>query len=181
VVDFIPGAVGTIAFGRFTSSDYETADKYIPAIGTLSGEPSVQKKNEMAFNLFLPSGDAPKDGWPVVIVGHGGAGSKEDLVYFGAKMAEHGLASIAINIVGHGFGSLSTLELALKDGRHIVFPSGGRGVDLDGDNWIDDKEGFDTIPPFAIITDRDGRRQTAADMMQLVREIEVGMDVDGDS
>jgi len=45
---------------------------------------------------------------------------------------------------------------------------------------IDDKEGFDTVLPFAIITDRDGLRQTIADIMQLVREIEVGMDVDGD-
>src|SRR3990172_6203973 len=30
----IPGAVGTIAFGRYASPDYETAEKFIPAVGT---------------------------------------------------------------------------------------------------------------------------------------------------
>ena len=35
-------------------------------------------------------------------------------------------------------------------------------------------------PPLTVIGNRDGLRQTVIDLMQLVREIQVGMDVDGD-
>jgi hypothetical protein len=178
--DFVRGAVGTLALGHFLSPNYETPDKYIPAVGTLTGTPVPLSMEELGFDLVLPSGPAPATGWPVAIWNHGGGASKESIAFFAAKMAQHGLATIAINAVGHGFGPLSTLEITLSDGDQIVFPAGGRGVDINGDNVIDDKEGFDTVPPFAIITDRDGRRQTIADTLQLVREIEVGMDVDGD-
>src|SRR5262245_24319546 len=65
------GAVGTIAFGRFSSPDYETAADVIPAVGTLTGTPAVQGTNDIYFNLFLPSGPEPAGGWPVVIGGHG--------------------------------------------------------------------------------------------------------------
>ena len=41
-------------------------------------------------------------------------------------------------------------------------------------------EGLSTAPPRDIVFLSDGIRQTAADLMQLVRVIEVGMDVDGD-
>ena len=35
-------------------------------------------------------------------------------------------------------------------------------------------------PPQTLVGSRDGLRQTVIDLMQLVREIEVGMDVDGE-
>lgn len=180
VLDYVPGSVGTIAFGRFMSNDYQTPDKFIPAVGTLVGDPVPQNINELGFDLILPSGPKPLNGWPVVIFGHGGTGSKEDVVDFASKFAEQGLATIGLNNVGTGFGPLSTLHVILTDGTEVVFPSSGRGVDMNGDNIIEDKEGFDTVPPYAIVTDRDGRRQTLIDDMQLIREIEIGMDVDGD-
>jgi hypothetical protein len=58
--------------------------------------------------------------------------------------------------------------------------AGGRGIDQDGDHIIGSNEGIAASPPRAIISRRDGARQTAVDLMQLVREIEVGMDVQGD-
>jgi hypothetical protein len=56
--------------------------------------------------------------------------------------------------------------------------AGGRGIDLNGDGVIDLNEGVAAAPP---IGNRDGLRQTVVDLLQLVREIEVGMDVDGDT
>jgi hypothetical protein len=65
------GAVGTIAFGRYLSPDYETPARVIPSVGT-RGTPVVQGMNEVYFNLVLPAGTPPAAGWPVAIVGHGG-------------------------------------------------------------------------------------------------------------
>src|SRR5262249_42175481 len=62
----------------------------------------------------------------------------------------------------------------------VTFPSGGRGIDQDGDHIIGSREGFFADRPRTIIDSRDGVRQTIADCMRLARVIEVGMDVDGD-
>ena len=58
----VPGAVGTVAFGKYRSPDYETPAGVIPAVSTLTGTPSVQRTNEVYFNLFLPSGQSPPAG-----------------------------------------------------------------------------------------------------------------------
>jgi len=62
----------------------------------------------------------------------------------------------------------------------VVVPAGGRGFDQDGNGVIDNTEGVNAAPPRTIVGNRDGLRQTVVDLMQLVRQIEVGMDVDGD-
>jgi hypothetical protein len=95
-------------------------------------------------------------------------------------MAQHGIATICIQAVGHGFGSLSTVTATQSGGGSITYPWGGRGVDQDGDGDIKFNEGLSAAPPRDIIAGSDGSRQTAADLMQLVRVIQVGMDVDGD-
>jgi hypothetical protein len=79
--------------------------------------------------------------------------------------------------VGHGYGPLGTLTVTQVSGEAVTFPAGGRGVDFNGDGLIDANEGLVAAPP---IRNRDGLRQTAVDLMQLVRVIEIGMDVDGD-
>src|SRR5262245_45227438 len=43
----IPGAIGTVAFGRYRSPDYTTAAGVIPATGTLSGVPELQRTNDV--------------------------------------------------------------------------------------------------------------------------------------
>jgi hypothetical protein len=192
-LDLIPGAVGTIALGKYSSPDYQTPAGVIPAVGTLTGTPAVQETNEVYFNLFLPSGPEPPGGWPVVIAGHGGGVGGKNLgsnpVESAARLAEHGLATIAINGAAFGGGPEGTLTVTKKDGSNpVTLPAGGRTVDLNGDGVFDQPPG--TVPEGsypeldgseAIVFLRDGFRQTVVDWMQLVREIEVGMDVDGDS
>ena len=62
----------------------------------------------------------------------------------------------------------------------MVVPAGGRGFDQDGNGAIDSTEGVNAAPPRSAIGSRDGLRQTVVDLMQLVRQVEVGMDIDGD-
>jgi len=180
-LNVVPGAIGTIAFGRFSSPDFETPTKFIPPIGTRTGTPAVQGTNTLYFNLFIPSGPRPPAGWPVAIFGHGFTDSKQGApVAVASVLASQGLASIAINVVGHGGGELGTLTVSRNSGPPLVVPDGGRGIDQDGNKTIDSTEGVNAAPPRNIIGNRDGLRQTVADLMQLVRVIQVGVDVDGD-
>jgi pimeloyl-ACP methyl ester carboxylesterase len=176
-----PGAVGTVAFGKYLSPDFMTADRFIPFPGTRLSTPAIQGVNEIYFNLVLPAGPRPPQGWPVVISGHGSGGDKQLAAYLvAATMAAHGIATIAINAVGHGFGPLSTLSLLRAADTPIMLPGGGRGIDTNANGQITSTEGSFALAPRGIIRDRDARIQTAADLMQLVRVIEVGVDVDGD-
>jgi Bacterial virulence factor lipase N-terminal len=177
-----PGAVGTIAFGKYTSPDYEFhPGEFIPPIGTRTGTPVVYGTNEIYFNLFLPSGDRPAAGWPVAILGHGNNENKNTRsLMVAATMAAHGIATVAINAAGHGFGLASTLVVKQTNSESVTFSAGGRGVDQNDDDLIANSEGFAAAPPRTIVFFGDGIRQTVADLMQLVRVIEMGMDVDGD-
>jgi Bacterial virulence factor lipase N-terminal len=176
-----PGAVGSLAFGRYNAPDYETAAGFIPATGTRSGVPAVQRRVDVFFTLFLPAGPPPAHGWPVALFGHGFGDNKNNSPYAVAgAMAAQGLATVAINVVGHGGGEAGTLSVALTDGSSVTLPAGGRSVDQNGDSLIDATEGVSALPPQDIIGSRDGLRQTVVDLMQLVRVIEAGVDVDGD-
>ena len=117
----------------------------------------------------------------MAIFGHGGADDKQGgLFLVASKMAAKGIATIGINAVGRGFGPLGTLNLLRVMEAPITLPAGGRGIDTNHDGQITSTEGSFALAPRGIIRDRDARIQTAADVMQLVRVIEVGMDVDGD-
>jgi hypothetical protein len=122
----------------------------------------------------------------VAIFGHGNGQSKNGgpnsaaPQAIAAKMAAHGIATIAINVVGHGFGPLGTLTVSQQDGTAVTLPAGGRGIDQNGDQIITSTEGIEAVAPRALIFNRDGILQTAVDLMQLVRVIQVGVDVDGD-
>ncbi len=174
-----PGSVGTIAFGSYDSPDYETSSKVIPPTGSTA--PPVQATNRLYFNLFLPAGTAPTGGWPVAIFGHGFGDNKNSSPFIVASsLARRGIATIAINVVGHGGGTHGTLIVNRTAGAAVVLSAGGRGIDQDGNTAIDSTEGVNAVAPYTLISNRDGLRQTVIDLMQLVREIEVGMDVDGD-
>jgi len=181
LTNFMPGSVSEIAFGKYHSPDYEVhPGEYIPQVGTLAGTPVVQNINEIYFNLFLPSGPKPEGGWPVAIFGHGFQDHKLGApMLFASSMAAHGIATIAINMVGHGFGPLGTLTVNQTVGGPVTFPAGGRGRDQDNDHEIDNHEGWMATGPQTIVWVRDTNRQTAVDLMQLVRVIQVGVDVGG--
>jgi len=184
-----PGVVGELAFGKFVSPDYEVhvsecdgqGSEYIPAVGTRTGMPAVKGTNEIYFNLLLPSGPMPAEGWPVAILGHGVNGNKNaPMLNLGSSMAKYGIASISINAVGHGFGPEGTLEVSRTVGAPVTFKAGGRGIDQNCDGTFGSTEGLRARSPREVLFISDGFRQTAVDLMQLVRVIEVGMDVDGD-
>jgi hypothetical protein len=179
----VPGKIAAVAFGRFRSPDYETAAKLIPAYGTATGMPVPQSTSDVYFNLYLPSGAKPANGWPVAIFGHGFGDSKQGApLAVASVMAASGIATIAINVVGHGGGPLGTITMLGPTGLPLAtFPAGGRGVDLAGDGTIDSTDGVNAAAPATLLASRDGLRQTVIDLMQLVREIQVGVDVDGDS
>jgi hypothetical protein len=177
----MPGAVGQIAYGKFTSPDYETAGKIIPATGTRSGHPEPQGSNELRFQLFLPSGAKPAGGWPVAIFGHGFTDSMYGAPWTVASVfASKGIATLSINVVGHGGGALGELTVLRAADTPVVINAGGRGIDQDGNGTIDSTEGVSAAAPRTVAGNRDGLRQTVVDIMQLVREVQVGVDVDGD-
>ena len=176
----IPGAVGSIAFGAYNSPDYESGSKVIPAVGSRTGVPAVQGTNRLYFNLFLPAGPRPAAGWPVAIFGHGFGDNKNNSpLVVASVMASRGIATIAVNVVGHGGGALGTLTVLRATGP-VTLPAGGRGIDQNGNTTIDSTEGVNASGVQNIVSSRDGLRQTVIDLMQLVREIEVGVDTDGD-
>ena len=176
-----PGSVGTLAFGKFTGQHWQTAGVFIPQVPTRNSVPS-QGSEEVFFNLFIPSGPRPTNGWPVAIFGHGFTDSKQGAPFAVAStLAHNGIASIAINVVGHGFGPNSTLTVN-QGATATTFPEGGRGFDQDGNGQITSAEGSSTfvLSPQGIIGSRDALQQTTADLMQLVRAIQGGIDATGD-
>jgi Bacterial virulence factor lipase N-terminal len=182
VLDVVTG-VGKIAYGRYSSPDYQVhPGEFIPSVGTLSGTPLVRGSNNIIFSLVLPSNPKPAAGYPVAVFGHGGGG-KNMSGLVAAKLAEQGIATIAIDAPGFGFGPASTYKVTFADLSSVTFPSGGRSIDQNGNGQITNGEGSLSALPWANldIGGRDAHRQWAVDHMQLVREIEVGMDVDGDA
>ena len=176
----VPGAVAQVAYGRFRSPDYQTPDKVIPPTGTLTGMPVPQGSNDLVLQLFVPAGAKPAAGWPVAIFGHGFGDSLYGAPWtVAAVMASRGIATLSINVVGHGGGALGSLAVLRASGP-VVVPAGGRGIDQDGNGSISSTEGSSAAAPRTIVASRDGLRQTVIDLMQLVRQVESGIDVDGD-
>jgi dienelactone hydrolase len=175
------GAIGTMAFGKFTAQHWQNAGVFIPAVPTRTSVPS-QGTEELFFNLFIPAGPRPSNGWPVAIFGHGFTDSKQGApLAVASTLAHNGIATIAINVVGHGFGPNGTLTVN-QGATTVVLPAGGRGFDQDGNGAITSSEGSSTfvLSPQGLIGSRDALQQTAADMMQLVRAIQGGIDANGD-
>jgi hypothetical protein len=177
-----PGSVGTVAFGSYESGDYETAAKVIPPVGTRTGKPTPQGTNQIQFTLFTPAGTTPAGGWPVAIFGHGFTDSKNGAPWaVASSLARAGIATIAINVVGHGGGALGTYTVSRTGGAApVTLPAGGRGIDQNGNGTIDSTEGVNAAPPQTLVGNRDGLRQTVFDLLQLVEVLEQGVDVDGD-
>jgi hypothetical protein len=171
--------VGTLAFGSYASPDYETAGKLIPAVGTATGTPVAQGSNNVQFSLFVPAGTAPAGGWPVAIFGHGFGDWKNGAPQAVAgTLARNGIATAAVNVVGHGGGPLGEYTVTRVGAPPVTLSLGGRGIDQDGNGSIDSTEGVNAAAPNTLIGNRDGLRQTAIDLMQLVKVLKGGVDVD---
>jgi hypothetical protein len=173
--------VGTIAYGSYASPNYETSDEVIPAVGTKTGVPAVQSVNHIEFSLWEPAGPTPPGGWPTAIFGHGFTDSKDGApLAVAGTLARSGIATIAINVVGHGGGPDGTYTAIPTAGLPVTLPSGGRAVDQDSNGTFDSTEGVSAIGALSLIGNRDGLRQTTIDLMQLVKVLKGGVDVNGD-
>ena len=180
-LNLTPNAVGLLAFGRLTAPDFMVhPGEYIPEVPTRTGIAAVQGTNTLYFNVTLPTGPAPPGGWPVAIYGHGSEREKNQLFDTASSLAARGLAVIAFSMVGHGFGPSSTITVTRTDGTRTTVKSGGRGIDQNGDGAIAGREGDAAAAPRLLQVNADAMVQNIADLMQLARLIQAGLDVDGD-
>ena len=178
-----PTDVRTIAFGRFSARSFLTRDRVIPATATRAEAPALQGSEDVDVTVYLPTGTRPPGGWPVALFGHGFGNDRHVVpMTVAGTMARFGFATVAINVVGHGGGPDGTLTVLRTGQEPVTLPAGGRSVDQDADGRIRATEGVGTPAgsPLALVSSRDGLRQTTADLMQLVRAIRRGVDVDGD-
>ena len=177
---FLAG-VGSIAFGAFDAPDYETASKVIPAVGTRTGVPAVQGTNRLYFNLFLPPGTLPRAG---------GRSPSTATASRTTRTADPVPRRRLDGAAGDRDDRDQRRRPRLRPARDpdrqphgrwrpSCSPAGGRGFDQNGNGAIDSTEGVNAAPPQTLVGSRDGLRQTVIDLMSLVREIEVGVDVDG--
>jgi hypothetical protein len=189
--------VGCYAFGSYESPQWARADSTIVPTPTTQ-TPPVQGKVRTGFALIVPAGVPPAGGWPVAVYGPGFTRSYFDLFVTADLNAAAGIATIATNPLGHGYGPASTITVQGLPSA-TTFLSYGRGKDLTGDGEIEAAEG--SQPAIAVSRDpapgdegtdgevtgepspnqihglRGGLIQTVVDNMALVRAVEAGMSV----
>ena len=177
-----PGAVGTVAFGSFSSPDYENARQVIPATAPDRRARGAVGTNTLYFNLFLPSraragGRLAGGDLRPRLRRHRSTAARSRSP---STLARSGIATIAINVVGHGGGPAGTLTVTRTGGAGDV--PRRRARHRPGRQRHDrlDRGRQRGAAVHGSISSRDGLRQTVVDLMQLVREIQVGVDVDGD-
>jgi pimeloyl-ACP methyl ester carboxylesterase len=171
--------IRAVSFASFRSPNFLRA-QLIPNAPTGATVALPPDSTQIFFHAFIPASAKPTTGYPVVIFGHGIGDNR----FFGpsamaSTLAGAGIAMVAFNAVGHGFGPESQFVVRTNSGITTVVPAPGRGVDVDGNGVIDDREGCIVYSPVALGV-RDCLRQTALDQMQLVRAIQAGIDMDGD-
>lgn len=172
---------GSYVFGSFFAPSWLTPERVIPQRPTRGGGPVVQGRERLPFVLIVPAGTAPAGGWPVAVFGHGFTRSAADVFLAAATNASRGVATIATDVVGHGFGPRSAWRIT-RGGVTETTPAYGRGIDQDGNGLIESTEGVNAPGnPAATgaVGSRDGLRQTVADLASLVRALERGVDLSG--
>ncbi len=144
----------------------------------LEHKPAKASAEQVTFWLAVPRKEVSprKDGKPagVVILGHGYTGNKMTTMQFAGYFARHGLATLCLENVSHGFAGLSSSDMELIEGvlGSIGLPgvpaalTANRSWDQDGDGEEDSGGDFWTAYTFHT---RDVLRQSAVDYMQLVR------------
>jgi hypothetical protein len=158
--------------------------------GTYSGTPTQFGTTDLYLELILPSGPPrTDDGWPVVLWGHERAlgatpasGVRGLHLRVAAVFASHGIATLSWSQVGFGFGPASTVTVEQTGKPVLTLPFPGRAYDLNHDGIYDATEGSVGFKETRILFDRDANRQGIADIAQIIRAIEVGVElVDFDS
>jgi hypothetical protein len=171
--------VGSITFGAYNSPDFIS-----PLDGTIPTTPTGQRLSTpyfpvpVSFHVFLPASAKPRNGYPVVIYGHGLSDNQFGApTYIASILAQKGFATLALEITGHGYGPASVVNVTDRSGNVQTVPTPGRGIQLPGNTSIGPTDGC--IAPGAVAV-RDCARQTAIDLFALVRTIQVspGLNLD---
>ncbi len=143
-------------------------------INYLTGE-AEETSDTVQFWLIIPKETAQhKQPFNVNIYGHGYTGNFSELLLYAGNMAEHGLATIGINAMGHGLSFDNKVERLAATGALEGACSGpffdgisqSRARDLNNDTLPD--SGGDFWSSYLFHT-RDGVRQSILDHIQLVR------------
>ncbi len=132
--------------------------------------------------MIVPAGPAPQGGWPVAIFGPGITRSKYDLFLAADVNASRGIATVSFDPVGHAYGPKGKFGVTTPTGQKLM-PMFGRARDTNRQGEFDSITNVSApLQPhrLATVALRDGLRQTAADVMAMVRAIGRGVDVDGD-
>jgi hypothetical protein len=179
----LPAEVGGLGVGWFRSPWYLTPGRRVADHATARplAEPSMMMP--IAFVVLTPAGSPPPGGWPVAVLGHGYGGEMfSSAMLIAGTLARHGLATVAITVIGHGGGPEGRLLVQRAGGEPLEVRVPGRGLDVDGDGAIARTEGFGAPPSSrtALLGTRDALRQQVVDLMALVRALRGGLDVDGD-
>jgi len=180
-LSILPAAgVRRAALGTFRTPRFADAKGLLPDTPTAM-EPVPVSEEEIEMSVYLPSTPMPAGGYPVLIAGHGFFDNRYG---FPSALAigqlSGGYAVVSVNAFGHGYGPASKLVLTRTSGEQVEIPARGRGLDHNGDGRIDAGEGCVQLSPNALVLTRDCLRQTAADLMQLLRVLREGVDLDGD-
>jgi len=203
----LPPAIKSIAFFRIQVPNYlqravDTVDDATCAwdetlqqcatlvpFATYAGTPKQFGTTDLYLELIVPSGTPPSGGWPVVVWGHersfgavAANGVRGFQLRVAAVFASQRIATVSWNQVGFGFGPASTVTVEQSDKPALTFPFPGRAYDVNHDGTYDATEGSVGFKETRILFDRDANRQGIADIAQIIRAIEVGVevvDVDG--
>ncbi len=162
--------VGRIAFGFFLSPVFLN-----PSTGTISQTATAKPIGAptghalVSFHIFLPAGPAPAGGYPVAIYGHGLGDNQFDApTYIASTFAQKGIATLAFEITGHGYGPGGVVKVTETNGKVYTVATPGRGVVLSPGSPIGSTDGCIAAGAFGV---RDCGRQTAVDLFALVQTI----------
>ena len=161
--------VGQVAFGMFMSPLFlDPSSGSIPATPTAQPIGAPTAYIPVSFHLFLPANHLAGSPVPVAIYGHGlGDNQFGAPTYMASTLAQLGIATLAFEITGHGYGQGGVVNVTGNNGIQTV-STPGRGILLPGNTNIGPSDGC--ILPGALAV-RDCGRQSAIDLFALVQTI----------
>ena len=175
----LAGSGARYVFGSYLAPSWLRPDVTIAQTPTKDDGPAPVGAARLPFIAVLPAGPAPAGGFPVAVYGHGFTRSAADVFLASVANAGAGLATIATDVVGHGYGPRGTWDITTGTTK-VSLPAYGRGVDQDDAGaTITSTEGSSATGAASALSSRDALRQTVADVMTLVRSVG-GTDVDRD-
>ncbi|HWC17040.1 MAG TPA: hypothetical protein VG498_08485 [Terriglobales bacterium] len=180
--------IAKIAYGKYSSPNYLDHNALMSPVATFSGTPVLQPicgtctetYHDVYFNVFIPAGTPPALGWPVVLYGNGSADNMNGGPFnVAADFASHGFATVGFNLVGQGYGPLSSITVSKTGGSSVTIALPGRTLYVNANGTYTSDESSDLVGPKTLLFGREANRQNVADIVQLIRLLEEGINVGG--